>query len=65
METGAVDMMESVGTGVTSVIGWVGDVVTAMTSGELSALLPLFAIGIGASAVLFGVKVIRSLVWGA
>lgn len=38
-------ILDSVGSGITSVIGWVGEVVTAITSGELSALLPLFAIG--------------------
>lgn len=64
-ETTAVTMMDSVTTGVTSVIGWVGDVVTALTSGELSALLPLFGVGIAVSAVLLGVKMIKGLVWGA
>lgn len=60
-------MLEAVGTGITSVIGWVGDVITAMTTteGALSELLPLFAIGIAISAVLLGVKVIKSIVWGA
>lgn len=60
-------MLEAVSTGVTSVIGWVGDVVSAMTAeaGELAALLPLFGIGIAVSAVLLGVKVIKSIVWGA
>lgn len=60
-------MLEAVGTGITSVIGWVGDVITAMTTteGALNDLLPLFAIGIAISAVLLGVKVIKSIVWGA
>jgi hypothetical protein len=60
-------MLEAVGTGITSVIGWIGDVITALTTteGELAALLPLFAVGIAISAVLLGVKVIKSLVWGA
>lgn len=60
-------MLEAVSTGVTSVIGWVGDVVSAMTTeaGELGELLPLFGIGIAVSAVLLGVKVIKSIVWGA
>lgn len=60
-------MLEAVGTGITSVIGWIGDVVTAITTteGELSALLPLFAIGISISAILFGIKAIKSIIWGA
>lgn len=60
-------MIESVGTGITSVITWVGSVITAMTTeaGALHELLPLFAIGISISAVLLGVKVIKSVVWGA
>lgn len=60
-------MLEAVSTGLTTVIGWVGDVVTAVTStdGALSSLLPLFAIGIAISALLFGIKAIKSIVWGA
>lgn len=30
-----------------------------------TSVLPYFAIGIGCSLALFGVKVIRSVVWGA
>jgi len=30
-----------------------------------STVLPFFAIGIGCSLALFGVKVIRSVVWGS
>lgn len=60
-------MLEAVTSAVTVVIGWVGDVISAMTAeaGELSQLLPLFAIGIAISAVLLGVRVIKSIVWGA
>lgn len=60
-------MLELVGTGITTVMSWVGEVVTAMlnTDGDLAALAPLFAIGIAISAVLLGVKIIKSLVWGA
>lgn len=60
-------MLEAVTTGMGTVIGWVGTVVQALlsTSGQLSELLPLFAIGVAISAVLLGVKLIRSLIWGA
>lgn len=40
---------------ITTVFGWV----TSTT------VLPYFAIGIGCSLALFGVKVIRSVVWGS
>lgn len=51
------------------VLGMFGDVVTALfttgeTAGALSALLPYFLIGIAASIVLLGAKVIRKFVWG-
>lgn len=60
-------MLAAVGNGVTEVISWVGEVVTAITgeTGALAPLLPLFAVGIGISVVLFGVKAIKSIVWGA
>ena len=60
-------MIEAVTTGLTTVIGWVGTVISAITGAEgaLNELLPLFAVGIAISALLLGVKVIKSVVWGA
>lgn len=60
-------MLEAVGSGITTVIGWIGSVIDALvtTEGELAALLPLFAVGIAISAILLGVKIVRSIVWGA
>lgn len=60
-------MLAAVTSAITSVLGWVGSVITSLTStdGELYALLPLFAIGIAISAVLLGIRIIRSVVWGA
>lgn len=60
-------MVEAVTTALTSVIGWVGAVVSALTgaSGALKDLLPLLAIGIAVSALMLGVKAIRSFAWGA
>lgn len=60
-------MLEAVTTGLTTVISWVGSVVDALvtTEGELSALLPLLAIGISISALSFAIKSIRSFIWGA
>lgn len=60
-------MMAAVTTALTTVISWVGTVVDALvtTSGELNALLPLFAIGISISALMLGIKAIKSFVWGS
>lgn len=60
-------MLAAVTSAITSVLGWVGSVITALTDteGQLYSLLPLFAIGIAISAVLLGIRIIRSVVWGA
>lgn len=60
-------MLNAVTTGLTTVISWVGTVVSAMTStsGDLKELLPIFAVGIACSAMFLAVKGIRSLAWGA
>ena len=60
-------MLDAVTTAMTTVIDWVGTVVTALVgaSGALKDLLPLFAIGVAISAVMLGIKVIRGLIWGA
>lgn len=60
-------MVEAVTSAISDVITWVGTVITALTSttGALAPLLPLFAIGIAISAVLLGIRIIRSVVWGA
>lgn len=48
------------------VLAMFGDVVTALfgETGELAPLLPYFLIGIVASLILLGAKVIRKFVWG-
>lgn len=60
-------MLDAVTNGITTVIGWVGTVIDALlaTDGALSALLPLFAISVAISAILLGIRVIRSFIWGA
>lgn len=60
-------MLEKVGTALSAVIGWVGDVVTALTTadGALYALLDLLVVGVAVSALMLGVKAIRSFIWGA
>ena len=60
-------MLDAVTSGLSTVIDWVGTVVSALTAtdGKLSALLPLLAIGVAVSALMLGVKAIRSFTWGA
>lgn len=61
------DMMQAATDALSTVITWVGTVITALTgaSGSLKELLPLFAIGIAASAFMFAMKAIRKVTWGA
>lgn len=52
-----------------AIFGMFGDVVSGLftggeTPGVLNALLPYFLVGIAASLILLGVKVIRKFVWG-
>lgn len=60
-------MLEAVTSALTTVLDWIGTVITALVTSEgaLYALLPLFAIGIAVSAVMLGIKVIRGFIWGA
>lgn len=60
-------MLDFVTQGITTVISWVKTVVDAIigTDGQLAVLAPLFAIGISISAILLGVKIVKSMVWGS
>lgn len=60
-------MLEAVTSGLSTVIEWVGTVITALVgeAGALAPLLPLLAIGVAVSAVFLGIKVIRGMIWGA
>lgn len=60
-------MLEAVTSGLTTVVSWVGTVISALTTeaGQLGELLPLFAIGISISVIFLGVKVVKSIIWGA
>lgn len=60
-------MLAAVTSALTQVLTWIGTVVTSITgaSGDLNELLPLFAIGIAISVFLFGIKAIKSIIWGA
>lgn len=57
--------MSAITDALSQVIGWIGEVISALLTGELAALLPLFAIGVVVSVIMLGVKVLRSFTWGA
>lgn len=67
MEGGTVTMLGAVTTALSTVIGWVGTVVTSLVgeAGALKDLLPLLAVGVAISALLLGIKAIKSFIWGA
>lgn len=59
-------MLTHVTDGISTVIDWIGTVLTAIVgNGALKDLAPLFAIGISISAIMLGIKVVRGIVWGA
>lgn len=60
-------MIEAIGTAITSMISWLGDVVTAVvgSDGALGALLPVFALAVAGTVVMFGIRVLRGFTWGA
>lgn len=60
-------MLSLVGSGITSVIGWVSSFINELigAEGQLAELAPLFAIGISISAILLAIRLIKSTVWGA
>lgn len=60
-------MIQAISSAFTGVIGWVGEFVTALVGaeGSLSELLPVFAIGVGVSVLMLGIKAVKSMTWGA
>lgn len=59
-------MLAAVTSAIGTVIDWIGTVIDALlTGGALAPLLPLFAIGVAISAILLGVRIIRSFIWGS
>lgn len=61
----------TLGTAVTTALGqvldWMGEVINSLVTegSELNPLLAMFAVGIAISAVMLGIRIVRSLVWGA
>lgn len=59
-------MISAVSTGVSTAIGFVGDVADAMfgSSGDLAVLLPAVGLAIGVSLVGWGFRKVKSLIKG-
>ena len=60
-------LINAVTEALTTVIGWVGTVITALVgeAGQLNELLPVLAVGIAISVIFLAVKAIKSFSWGA
>lgn len=64
MQTAVNAMYEALTGALTAVIGWIGTVLDSFLTGDLNALLPIFAIGVVISLVMLTVKLLRSFTWG-
>lgn len=60
-------MISAIGSAFTGVIGWVGEFINALVGAEgaLKEMLPVFAIGVGVSVLMLGIKAVKSMTWGA
>ena len=62
----AASILDDVGTTITTVISWIGSVITALigTDGALAAIWPLVVVSISISAILLAIKIVRKFAWG-
>ena len=60
-------MIAAIQTSLSTIWNAVGQFVNQLTAtdGSLAPILPVFALGIGISLCLLGVKIVRGLIWGA
>lgn len=61
------ELLNAVTAALNVVLKWLGTICTSLFSPgwSLNGLLPLMAVGVGVSALLLGIKAIRSFIWGA
>ena len=59
-------MLAAISTGVTTIITYVGNVITAITgaSGAWKDLLPVIGLGVGVMFVMFAITTVKSLIKG-
>lgn len=60
----SISFTDSVSSGLTSSLGWVGQLVDGLTDGPIKPLLGCFAVTISVSAVLLGIYSIKRFIWG-
>ena len=60
-------MLDAIQGGLATIWNAVGQFVNQLTAsdGSLAPILPVFALGIGVSLCLLGVRIVRGLIWGA
>lgn len=60
------DIFATLGTAMTTVLGWIGDVLSALLAegGDLAPLWPLAMVGIAFGVVRMGIGYIKSFTWG-
>lgn len=66
MLTSNTSALSDVGSTLTEVMSWVGQVLTALigSSGSLGAIWPFVLIGFSVSIIMLAIKVMRSFSWG-
>lgn len=59
-------MMSAIGSGITAVIGYAGEVISALTGAEgaFADLLPVVGMAVGIGLVGWGIRTVKSLTWG-
>lgn len=62
---GTTTMLTNVSTAFSTVLGWIGDVITSLTSGGLSGLGVLFGIGVAMAVIGGAIALIKRIIWGA
>ena len=62
---GATTLLDVIKDSFTTVLGWTGDIVTALTSGNLSGLGVLFGIGVAMAVIGGAIALIKRIIWGA
>ena len=58
-------MLDNISTAFTTVLGWVGTVITELTTGDLAGLGVLFGIGVAMAVIGGAIALIKKIIWGA
>lgn len=58
-------MLTAIETAFTTVLGWMGTVITELTTGDLQGLGVLFGIGVAMAVIGGAIGLIKRIIWGA